>query len=384
MTLYARWSPHFSVDIHGTEATVNIIGFWADCQSRIYFEGQDDAGILVTDASKITHDYKESWSGIITVTSFFDGNPYTSSLPVSVIQGSDVKDTCTVIVDADDRSPTYTVKLSYGELMPEPATPERYGYTFLGWYADGEPWYFNNNMTRDMVLRVQWECYDYGVPDTEEVFEVIYTGYGSDIGSEYVPYGGKATRPMDPAREGFLFTGWRTSDGVEWDYLNDPVTDDTILVSSWVPVGDVAVSGYGVTVSLDGRLEGSILLDWGDGSYYVTDGGQLTVGHAYSESGAKEIHVTAWIDGTPISAVLTADISSSHAPKPLDCDVTFECDDYSFTTTMIRGEAVNEPPMPTDSNLVFVGWYAGSEWDFDDEVTSDLVLKAKWVSPEDL
>ena len=48
-----------------------------------------------------------------------------------------------------------------------------------------------------------------------------------------VETGGVAARPENPAKQGFVFDGWYTSDGVLWDF-DDPVQQDMTLYARWI------------------------------------------------------------------------------------------------------------------------------------------------------
>ena len=50
---------------------------------------------------------------------------------------------------------------SYGDLLTEPSTPTKYGYTFVGWYMDEDfktrQWDFNLDVvTQSMTLYARW------------------------------------------------------------------------------------------------------------------------------------------------------------------------------------------------------------------------------------
>jgi hypothetical protein len=72
--------------------------------------------------------------------------------------------------------------------------PSRKGYSFVGWDKDYK------SVTSDMTVTAQY---------TINRYRVTFFDYdGSTIDIQYVPYGGKASAPDDPEREGYDFTGW--------------------------------------------------------------------------------------------------------------------------------------------------------------------------------
>ncbi|MCL1880544.1 MAG: InlB B-repeat-containing protein, partial [Actinomycetia bacterium] len=63
------------------------------------------------------------------------------------------------------------------------------------------------------------------------------------IKTDTVPYGGTSTKPTDPAREGYTFTGWDTPD----DALTN-ITSDLTVTATW------QVNSYGVTFEYTGEV----------------------------------------------------------------------------------------------------------------------------------
>ena len=49
--------------------------------------------------------------------------------------------------------------LTYGEVIEEPSSPTREGYTFGGWYSDdalNDPWDFDTQIAGDTELYAKW------------------------------------------------------------------------------------------------------------------------------------------------------------------------------------------------------------------------------------
>ncbi len=49
------------------------------------------------------------------------------------------------------------VEVVYGEKLPIPATPEKAGYDFVGWYSTGLKYDFNQPVTSSLTLAAEWE-----------------------------------------------------------------------------------------------------------------------------------------------------------------------------------------------------------------------------------
>ncbi|MBQ5504087.1 MAG: InlB B-repeat-containing protein, partial [Oscillospiraceae bacterium] len=104
-------------------------------------------------------------------------------------------------------TPTYTVtfkdwdgtvlkteEVEQGGSATAPANPTRVGYTFTGWDVAF------NNVQSDLVVTAQY---------TINTYTVTFKDWdGTVLKTQTVNYGGAATAPADPTREGYTFIGW--------------------------------------------------------------------------------------------------------------------------------------------------------------------------------
>lgn len=128
---------------------------------------------------------------------------------------------------------------------------ERPGYIFLGWNtaSDGSGTPFEDaqevvNLTSEeggkVVLYAQWAKRTLAV--------TFYDGQGHIIETDTVPYGGKATAPSEPVRDGYAFVGWDTDFGC--------VTKDIDVTAMWKPVSDAAIAAEAASGSSAGSASG--------------------------------------------------------------------------------------------------------------------------------
>ena len=108
---------------------------------------------------------------------------------------------------------TQTVK--YGESANAPSSPQKEGYKFVGW--NGE----YSNVTADATVTAEFAIQTYTVTFVD--FD------GSELDKQTVEYGKSATKPADPSRDGFEFSGW------VGDYTN--VTADMVVRASYTEIG---------------------------------------------------------------------------------------------------------------------------------------------------
>ncbi|MDR2893871.1 MAG: FIVAR domain-containing protein [Alistipes sp.] len=75
---------------------------------------------------------------------------------------------------------------------------------------------------------------------------------GTEVASQKVADGGFATRPTDPAKEGFVFSEWRAS-GTEtaWVFESTPVKYSLLLVAQWVTDGHAVAEMIAEVEELD-------------------------------------------------------------------------------------------------------------------------------------
>ena len=74
-----------------------------------------------------------------TIYAYYEKNEYTINFNTN---GGSVCDNKTILMDEE-----------YGELC----TPSKKGYTFLGWYVDGEEYDFSNPVESDLIIIAEWE-----------------------------------------------------------------------------------------------------------------------------------------------------------------------------------------------------------------------------------
>ena len=132
-------------------------------------------------------------------------------------------------------------EVEYGHTATKPVEPTLKGYTFDGWYLDGEeePFSFDTTITSDITLTAKWEINKY---------TVTFDSYGgSKVDPQVVEYGLYAQEPEEPTLKGFTFAYWYLDDENEaYDFENTPVTADITLTAKW------NINKYTVAFNTDG------------------------------------------------------------------------------------------------------------------------------------
>jgi uncharacterized repeat protein (TIGR02543 family)/LPXTG-motif cell wall-anchored protein len=190
---------------------------------------------------------------------------------------------------------------------------------------------------------------------------------GTSTTSQSVTYNGTATKPADPTRTGYTFTGWY--DGATPYDFTTAVTADVTLTAHWSAIA------YTVTfVSAGGSAVASESADYG--TTYAKPADPTRTGYTFA----------GWFTGgsaydfaTPITGNLTL---TAH----------WQVATYTVTFDSAGGSAVADghadyqttyaaPSDPTRADHVFLGWYDGATpYDFTTAVTGDVTLTAHWMA----
>ena len=147
-----------------------------------------------------------------------------------------VEKTYTVTFDSKGGSPVVSQTVKEGEKAVKPANPTRSGYTFKGWYLDGEKYDFDTPVTGNITLVAKWteDNNGSGGGSTTHTYTLKYeTNGGKKIDSESKrsewtkDYG---HLPV-PTRSGYAFTGWYSD-----KKLTKLITDDVKVNTSVVTI----------------------------------------------------------------------------------------------------------------------------------------------------
>lgn len=210
----------------------------------------------------------------------------------------------------------YSYYINDGETLPKPDVPVRPGYTFAGWQVDGQAYDFSTPVTRDFTLVAQW----------------VFT-------------------PEHTARvgEGSIYLSFT---------VNTPDADIT-----W-HLDDEAIGRLGSK-----RTEGS---SFNGGGYTKS-----TVEFIPLKEGITTVRIYNGVNEADVRVIQVLPAYVKHL-------VTFEGDvgGQVEPQRVIDGERVQRPIDPFLPGRVFKGWYADpgltKPYDFDNPVTSDITLYAKW------
>ena len=271
--------------------------------------------------------------------------------------------------DVDD----FTQSVDYGKALSEPASPQRDGYIFTGWYTTWncfKQYDFSKPVTGDITLYAGWK-------DAETVtFEM---GGAPAVASQTVAAGSRAQQPADPTWEDHIFGGWYAdADFTKKFDFGDAITTDTTIYAKWIDAVTVRFDAFGATSQPEAKV-----IEKG------TSLGSLPV----VKSGYSGLIFTGWIDpyGNAITGTTTFDmsmtLSATWTAAENTCVVIFKSGSEDWQGVQVNaGSKVPQIGEPSKEGYTFGGWYtdeactAGNEWDADAPVTKDTTVYAKWTA----
>ena len=251
-----------------------------------------------------------------------------------------------------------------GTTVSRPESPTRAGYTFLGWFNGDVEWKFDTDkVTSDLKLTAKWNRITYNV--------IFDSNGGSEVSPQVAYYGEHISRPSNPTKKDHRFVAWYNGDTV-WNFETDRVADYTTLTAKWDPFPTY-------TVSFDSQGGSSVE------SQYVVESYTASMPKAPTKQNSKFLgwfwNDEEWIfDSNPITDNI---ILVAKWETVITYTVTFNSNGGSEVAqqNIPEGGKLNYVvPQPPSNQSVFLGWFDANnkEWDFSKEVTSNMMLTAKW------
>ncbi|MBT1162096.1 InlB B-repeat-containing protein [Bifidobacterium sp. SO1] len=333
------------------------------------------SSVTVTDGQSVTRPatptrdgftFKEWQSGGKT---YDFTTPVTGNLTLTAVWEKRTPATYTVTFDTVGGSHIASQTVTEGDTIGVPANPTKPGYTFTGWLLDGKTYNLSTPVTRSIMLTAGWKE---NAPDSYTV--TFDPNGGSTLKPVTVKAGMPITKPTDPTREGYTFTGWLL-DGQPYDFTA-PVTRNLTLTAKWEPV---AVKSWTVTFdSMDGSTPATTLVE--NGKTAVKPADPTRSGYTFQgwQANGRTYDFTTPVTG---NLTLTAVWEKNETPKPVTHTVTFDTADGAkpSTVSVEQGKTVAKPKDPTREGYTFTGWLLdGKPYDFTKPVTGDLTLTAGW------
>ena len=134
---------------------------------------------------------------------------------------------------------TVTLSGLYEATVNNPySNPTRTGYTFGGWEHNNASYTIGTYPASDITLLAKW------TPNSVTV-RFFLNGSSTPSWTKTGKYGDPITAPTVSVSDGQIFTGWRNSNGVLFNYTTFPAASEDFF-------GEVVIDGYTLTLYVDG------------------------------------------------------------------------------------------------------------------------------------
>ena len=150
--------------------------------------------------------------------------PITENITLIAKFVADGTQTFKVTFNTDGGNSITSQTIVSGEKAKEPALPTKLGYQFQGWYLNGTKYDFNNPVTTDLTLKAKWK-------HVGTITVSFDTDGGSNVASQKISSGSKATKPSNPTKSGYTFVEWQLN-GSAYDF-SKAVTGNITLTAKW-------------------------------------------------------------------------------------------------------------------------------------------------------
>ncbi len=117
----------------------------------------------------------------------------------------------------------YQANLHKGDTLSGVQNPVKDGYTFAGWYVDGELFSLDTPIDENMVLEARFTKNKYTI--------TIDLGDGSSIQTKEIEFEDTLEEPSTPTRKGYKFLGWYN--GEEKYDFNSKITGNLNIEAKW-------------------------------------------------------------------------------------------------------------------------------------------------------
>ena len=314
----------------------------------------------------------EGWYTDSACTTKYDFNSFVKSNITLYAKWTHI--TYSVSFDTEGKGTAPSVQIvAYGNKATVPSSPYAEGYTFVGWYTDGnctEKYDFDSVVTSSFTLYAKWTLNSYTVNfDTD--------GIGSAPAAQSVGYGNKVSVPTSPSAEGYTFDGW---------YLDGDCTEkydfDSVVTSSFTLYAKWTQISYTVDFDTDGIGSAPSAQSVGYGNKVSVPATPSAEGYTF-DGWYTNNDLTEKYD---FDSKVTSGFTLYAKWIPNSYTIDFDTDGLASTPEeqiVYYGDYVTPPDNPSAEGYTFDGWFTDHDltdlYDFNTQVTSDFTLYAKWT-----
>ncbi len=137
----------------------------------------------------------------------------------------DITPRYTVSFDSAGGTEIESITVKENEKIQEPSNPTKEGYNFIEWQLNDEPFDFDTEITKDIVLEAKWEEKD------DKITVYFDSAGGSKISNQKIKINSKVTKPKNPTKKGYKFIEWQLDDE-PFDF-NTLLKESVTLIAKW-------------------------------------------------------------------------------------------------------------------------------------------------------
>ena len=161
------------------------------------------------------------------------------------------KEEYSVTFKVDDKIYKTLDEVKEGTKIDLPAKPTKEGYTFEGWYVDGEKFDFDTKINENLQLEARFSINTYTV-----TFDFNNETKNEEV---KVKYNEKVTKPKQPKKDGYNFIGWYIDED-EFDF-NKTIKKDTTITAKWTKDTTAKYTVEHYLMGVDGKYKNANLIE---------------------------------------------------------------------------------------------------------------------------
>jgi uncharacterized repeat protein (TIGR02543 family) len=223
------------------------------------------------------------------------------------------------------------------------------------------------------------------------LFAVTFDSQGGSAvpSAPNLTYGSKVSRPSNPTKTGYVFSGWYEDPldlSTEWNFDNDVVTASITLYAVWTPTG--STPAYTVTFNSQSGSAVAPITNVAPGTKISRPANPTLTGYVFGGWYKEASGLTAWdFASDTVTGNITLYAKWTPSGTTPVYTVTFNSQGGSAVapiTNVAPGAKISRPANPTLAGYVFGGWYKDpsclTAWNFaSDTVTGNITLYGKWT-----
>ena len=359
-TAYAKWTENSSTLVFdsngGTTVSSQTLNYW-------------------TNTTEPTKPKKEGYtfSGWYTdnttfKTKFVFGQPIKTG---GTVYAKWTENKGTLTFNTNGGSAVASQTINYWSKPTKPADPTKEGFTFGGWYTSQEfttEFDFTKPIKTGKTAFAKW---------TENSGTLVFnTNRGSTVASQTLNYWGKPTKPANPTKEGYTFSGWYTSQtfATKFDF-SQPIKNGATVYAKWEENSSSLVfnSNGGTAVTTQNLKYWSNTTEPADpqkegftfGGWYTDNS---TFNNKFTFGNPVKLGGTVYAKWTENTGVMSFNTNGGSAVA---------------SQTLKYWANPTEPADPTKEGFTFTGWYISqtstTKFDFTKPIKTGKTAFAKWT-----